>query len=201
MRLIQPLVIAQFALDTSTQWLDYIHPARKKRVDSSQKGNEFGMRQVLNLIETLGLEAKLVLNTARSIANQSASLLPKPWEKYLPEYKQERTLGCATPTQVQRNFEDILLSIGSPAINATPRGNPKGRQEGEGLIKRDKQPIHFKGKKRTTVKGKHNKTSAEETAKKSTPLKIEDLLNEVKKRLDTLNISHDEFVNQLLEPI
>ena len=122
-------------------------------------------------------------------------------EKYLPEYKQKRTLGCATPTQVQRNFEEILLSIGSPATNATPRGNPKGRQEGEGLIKRDKQPIHFKSEKKAISKDKYNKIREEKTAKKSTPLKIEDLLNEVKKRLDTLNISHDEFVNQLLEPI
>mgnify|MGYP006435110219 CR=1 FL=1 len=134
------------------------------------------------------------------LANQSTSLLPKPWEKYLPEYKQERTLGCATPTQVQRNFEDILLNVGSPAINAIPRGNPKGRQAGEVQIKRDKQSIHFKSKKRTPGKDKHNKTSSEETAKKSKPLKIEDLLNEVKKGLKTLNISHDEFANQLLEP-
>jgi len=133
------------------------------------------------------------------LANQSASLLPKPWEKYLPEYKQERTLGCATPTQVQRNFEDILLSVGSPAINAIPRGNPKGRQEGDTSTKRVKQQIIFKSKKKAAEKDKVNKNSTEKIVKKSDPLKIEDLLNEVKKGLKSLNISLDDFTNQLLE--
>ena len=48
----------------------------------------------------------------------------------------------------------------------------KGRQEGEGLIKRDKQPIHFKSKKKAISKDKYNKIREEKTAKKSEPLKI-----------------------------
>lgn len=135
------------------------------------------------------------------LANQSASLLPKPWEKYLPEYKKERALDCATPTQVQRNFEDILLSVGSPAINTIPRGNPIGRQQGECQVKREKKPIHFKTKNKANDKNKNNKIELDKTDAKSKPPKIEDLLNEVKNGLTSLNISASDFTNKLLELI
>lgn len=135
------------------------------------------------------------------LANQSASLLPKPWERYLPEYQEERALGCATPTQVQRNFEDILFNVGTPASKPSPRGNPIGRQEGECPVKREKQPIHFKSKKKALDKDKNNKIKLEKNDKKSKPPKIEDLLNEVKKELSSLNISASDFTNKLLELI
>ena len=45
----------------------WVLPLSMERVDSSQKGNEFGMRQVLKLTETLGLKGKLVLNTGDSL--------------------------------------------------------------------------------------------------------------------------------------
>ena len=68
-------------------------------------------------------------------------------------------------------------------------------------MKRDKQPIHFKSKKKALDKDKVNKIKLEKTDVKSKPPKIEELLNEVKNGLHTLNISPYDFTNQLLELI
>ena len=46
--------------------------------------------------------------------------------------------------QTQRSFANILEMIGTPAKSSVPRGNPKGRESGVKLEKRDTQPIHFK---------------------------------------------------------
>ena len=80
------------------------------------------------------------------LARQLADVLPKPWERYLPEYKNAslETGLESTPSQTQRSFANILEMIGTPAKSSVPRGNPKGRESGVKLEKRDTQPIHFK---------------------------------------------------------
>lgn len=56
------------------------------------------------------------------LANQLADLLPKPWERYLPAYKDTHKKACLekTPSQTQRSFANTLDVIDSPAV---PRGN------------------------------------------------------------------------------
>jgi len=80
------------------------------------------------------------------LARQLADVLPKPWERYLPEYKNAslETGLERTPSQTQRSFANILEMIGTPAKSSVPRVNPKGRESGVKLEKRNTQPIHFK---------------------------------------------------------
>jgi hypothetical protein len=44
------------------------------------------------------------------LANQLADLLPKPWERYLPAYKDNHNKADLekTPSQTQRSFANIL---------------------------------------------------------------------------------------------
>jgi hypothetical protein len=80
------------------------------------------------------------------LANGLAELLPKPWERYLPSYKDpsQQESSERTPTQVQRSFANILEHIGTPANPSKPRGNPMGRTSGTVLSKREALSIHFK---------------------------------------------------------
>ena len=81
---------------------------------------------------------------------EEASSLPKPWERYLPEF-QNPSSRLATPSQVQRDYVNLLAKIGSPAKHPCKRGNPKGRRMGEKQKKREFQPCKVKGKKKKTL--------------------------------------------------
>ena len=80
------------------------------------------------------------------LARQLADVLPKPWERYLPEYKNayQKTGIKKTPSQTQRSFANTLEMIGTPAKSSVRRGNPKGRESAVKPEKRETQPIHLK---------------------------------------------------------
>ena len=73
----------------------------------------------------------------------SASCLPQPWGKYLPQFQ----LGNITPTVVQRDFFRIISTIGTPAKNPKPRGFSSGRKKGEKQTLRPQHQVIKKGKK------------------------------------------------------
>lgn len=79
---------------------------------------------------------------------------PKPWEKYLPAYREgsDATTDIATPSQTQRDFYRLLDDIGTPARRCVPRGRSSGRKKGECTGKKPEQPVIFKlGKRKKTV--------------------------------------------------
>jgi len=76
-------------------------------------------------------------------ARDLARLLPRPWERRLPEMKR-KTPG---PTFVQRDFGRIIRQIGTPAQPPKPRGNSPGRAKGEKQMPRKRHPVIKKGEK------------------------------------------------------
>jgi DDE superfamily endonuclease len=81
------------------------------------------------------------LYMARSIANN----LPTPWEKYLPQMKNNATVKSAR--QVQKSFVNITREIGTPAVAPKPRGIQLGRAAGEQQTRRMPSRIIFKREK------------------------------------------------------
>lgn len=79
------------------------------------------------------------------MARELAIKLPTPWEKYLPEMKNNATITSAK--QVQKSFGRITMAIGTPAAPPISRGKQLGRQKGAKQIKRMRYPIIFKGTK------------------------------------------------------
>lgn len=79
------------------------------------------------------------------MARELASNAPTPWEKYLPEMKNNTAVKSAK--QVQKSFIKITSDIGTPAIPPTSRGKHLGRQKGAKQIRRIQYPIIFKGEK------------------------------------------------------
>lgn len=77
------------------------------------------------------------------LGRHCAELHLKDWEKYNNKYA---NMTQATPTQVQRSFNTILSNIGTPALQAKPRGRPVGRKRGDSVFKRPEEKIIFKGK-------------------------------------------------------
>lgn len=60
-----------------------------------------------------------------------------PWERYLPQ----RTSGCASPSQVQRDWERIIRQIGTPAQPPKRRGKAPGRAKGVKPGRRQRLPV------------------------------------------------------------
>ena len=58
-------------------------------------------------------------------ASHLAACLPRPWEKYLPNFQQNKI----TPSVVQRSFYRIISRIGTPAIFPKRRGFSVGRKK------------------------------------------------------------------------
>ena len=133
------------------------------------------------------------------LANQLSDLLPKPWERYLPNYKNpnEQSGFEKTPSQTQRSFANILEVIGSPAAPCVPRGNPKGRAAGTVIDKRELQPVHFKSSSQENDLKKSISISSENTEEIPQPNEIEQILNRLKLDLKNLGLSQSEFVELL----
>lgn len=78
------------------------------------------------------------------LAAPLAEDLPRPWERYLPE----RPAGTLpSPARVQRDFEQIIRRIGTPARLPKRRGFSQGRTQGAQIEKRSRPPIIFKREK------------------------------------------------------
>ena len=134
------------------------------------------------------------------MARQLADVLPKPWERYLPEHKDasEKTGLEKTPSQTQRSFANILEMIGTPAKSSIPRGNPKGRESGVKLEKRDTQPIHFKSAHQKNDLKKTISSPIENNQEKLNLNEIELILHRLKSEIKTLGLSHSEFIDLLI---
>jgi len=131
--------------------------------------------------------------------------IPNPWERYLPEYKEETNESNAqkqvisSPSKTQRGFTKVLEVVGTPASPCVPRGNPQGRAEGDVQVKRKPQPVIFKSKK-ANPKEKAKESldlTSEFTAKKSNPEKIDDLVKLVQLSLKKLQLTPTEFTKLL----
>ncbi|HAT9921401.1 TPA: hypothetical protein JBE16_14600 [Legionella pneumophila subsp. pneumophila] len=134
------------------------------------------------------------------LANQLADLLPKPWERYLPAYKDAlKKAGLEkTPSQTQRSFANILEVIGSPAAPSVPRGNPVGRAVGVELNKRELQPVHFKGSNQHNDSKQSISGTTEIEQEQPNLNEISLILSRLKLDLKKLGLSQSEFAKLLI---
>jgi len=114
------------------------------------------------------------------LASKLADSLPRPWERYLPEFNKNSSQSSKevnSPSQTQRCFVNILKTIGTPAKEPVPRGKPSGRSAGETQSNRKLQSIHFKTKKSNTQSKKTINQSIENAAPKPKSKEIECILS------------------------
>lgn len=129
------------------------------------------------------------------------SLIPlqiKPWEKYLPEFQNQKRCKNlnATPSQTQRGFSILLKEIGTPAQDCVPRGRTSGRKKGQEGHRRDNNPVIFK----TALSSeKANINDLDNQADSSNPLKIKTLVKSVRSKLAILNFPMAEFTLMLTD--
>ena len=76
------------------------------------------------------------------------TVLPRPWEQYLPRGAQ----APATPSQTQRDAARILRQIGTPAHPPKPRGKSPGRLPGTRVAPRPHLKVVKKTKKRAKTR-------------------------------------------------
>lgn len=134
------------------------------------------------------------------LANQLAELLPKPWERYLPNYRDaDKKSGIEkTPSQTQRSFANILEVIGSPATPSVPRGNPIGRPAGTVFDKRELQPVHFKGGNQKNDSKQSISSTTKSGQEQPNPNEIALILKRLKLDLKKLGLSQSEFAELLI---
>ena len=78
------------------------------------------------------------------IARDLAKGLPKPWERYLPQFNWDQS---ASPSGVQRDFGRIIAAIEENTVSPKPRGKSTGRAKGESQKRREKQKVIKKSRK------------------------------------------------------
>jgi len=132
------------------------------------------------------------------LAKQSVKHVPRPWEKYLPEFKETQQKSVATPSQTQRDFARLLTAIGTPASPCKPRGRNAGREYGNVQAKRTPQSVQFKKKKSYQHQANQVNSKSENNAAKSNPEKLNDLLDLVKGSLKKLDCLPQDFAKLLL---
>lgn len=133
------------------------------------------------------------------MASGIVPMLPQPWERYLPEFKQSKCKDerVSSPSKTQRGFATVLESTGTPAQACRARGNPLGRQLGDSQVKRESQPVIFKTKQPSKKAKNNNLRVSEFKAKKSEPQTIEELLKLVHSSLKECALTPDEFTELL----
>lgn len=132
------------------------------------------------------------------LARHVVPLLPHPWERYLPSYKNASTTAVTTPSQTQRGFARLLERIGTPAADCVPRGKPRGRMANEIQSKRETKPIVFKATKMTQQTSDDILSGSESVDHSSHPQNIDDLLNLVQSSLEILKLTPSEFSDMLI---
>ena len=75
------------------------------------------------------------------VAHETATCLPRPWERSLPQQKS----STISPTLVQRDFERLIAQFGTPARAPKPRGKSPGRKKGFRLASRPPRKVLKKG--------------------------------------------------------
>ena len=78
------------------------------------------------------------------LARDLAEGLPRPWERYLPQFNRDQ---CASASMVQRDFGRIIDTIESTTPCPNPRGKSPGRAKGESQKRREKQKVIKKAHK------------------------------------------------------
>ena len=137
------------------------------------------------------------------LAKDDVTTIPKPWERYLPQYKkgEDAAKNTALPMQTQRGFKSVLEQIGTPAKKSIPRGKPRGRMLGETQPIKPISPISFKSKKSSdkTVQNDNPNILSEigDLPKKPNPETIDGLILLIQQRLQKMGISITEFAKQL----
>ncbi len=88
------------------------------------------------------------------MARQLAISMPRPWEKYLPNYRSKEgpTGQIPTPASVQRDFERIIRQFPPITFPPIPRGKSKGRQKGDKQIPRKRYAVVKKSKNETNIR-------------------------------------------------
>jgi hypothetical protein len=81
-----------------------------------------------------------------------ANNCPRPWERYLPQFREDLNQIVPSPSKVQRDMISVLKQIGTPSSPKKIRGNAPGRKKGTTLPKRERFPIVFKKRKKAKVK-------------------------------------------------
>lgn len=134
------------------------------------------------------------------LSRDICQLVPKPWERYLPKFKQpcERdTAETVSPSLAQRYFPKILEQIGTPARDVRTVKPGTGREDGDIQEKRVVHPIIFKSPK---AKNKEQKKTPDNIQGNgiqqniSKPEKIEDLISTLKIWLSEIKISKNELL-------
>ena len=142
----------------------------------------------------------MVAHNQLYLAKSIAPKLPKPWEKYLPEYANASKDGdpIATPAQTQRGFEAVLNKIGTPAAACVKRGKAPGRKRGQPGLRSAVQDIIFKTKKSLESKQKSNIQGLEVPTDNPHPKTIDSLVEYVHCRLDKFKCPANEFTQMLV---
>lgn len=65
------------------------------------------------------------------LARCLAEAMPRPWERYLPQFQTQSERQESSPSIVQRDFARIIQEIGTPAKAPKPRGKSPGRIKGD----------------------------------------------------------------------
>jgi hypothetical protein len=86
------------------------------------------------------------------LARCLAEAVPRPWERYLPQFQTGIESQEASPSVVQRDFGRIIGEIGTPARVPKPRGKSPGRVKGDGQKPRKRQKVIKKSLSKQTKK-------------------------------------------------
>lgn len=133
------------------------------------------------------------------LSNELTQAVPEPWERYLPEFKNENLSKVTSAAFTQRGFSKLLRVIGTPAKKSIKRGNPLGRSPGQRPASRVEKPINFK-KKVTESKPKKDFSTFENQVQKSKPQNIDDIFEIINSMLKNIGISLESFITRAQQP-
>jgi len=86
------------------------------------------------------------------LARYLAEAMPRPWERYLPQFQTQAKNQESSPSMVQRDFGRIIQEIGTPAKAPKPRGKSPGRTKGDRQKPRKRQKVIKKSVSKQTKK-------------------------------------------------
>jgi hypothetical protein len=86
------------------------------------------------------------------LARHLAEAMPRPWERYLPQFHTQAENQEISPSMVQRDFGRIIQEIGTPAQSPKPRGKSPGRTKGERQQPRKRHRVIKKSVSKQTQK-------------------------------------------------
>ena len=133
------------------------------------------------------------------LSKEFAGAIPEPWERYLPEFKNQHESKLVSASFAQRGFEKVLQAVGTPAKEPVPRGNPTGRKLGQTQDKAVVHPIKFKYNQKDNLE-KNIYSGKENTEENTKPQKIDKALQSLIKTLDAIGVSMADFFEIALKP-